>query len=70
MNGWALLGILLLLYAGFVLVVGIKKPMGLWEMKKIQLFRKILGEKGTQILFFVFAAIACGFGIWLLIQNR
>ena len=68
MNGLALLGIILLLYAVLVVVLAVKKPTSIWEMSKIRAFRKMLGEKGTVILFYVFAVVAAGFGIWLLVK--
>ena len=68
MNGLALLGLFLILYAVVVVVLAIKKPKSIWEMGKIQLFIKLLGDKGTVILFYVIAAVALGFGIWLLIK--
>jgi len=68
MNGLALLGLFLILYAIVVVVLAIKKPKSIWEMGKIKAFIKVLGEKGTVIFFYVFAAIALGFGIWLLVR--
>ena len=68
MNGLALLGLFLILYAAVVVVLAIKKPKAIWEMGKIKAFIKVLGEKGTVIFFFIFAAIALGFGIWLLVR--
>jgi hypothetical protein len=35
-------------------------------MKKIQLFEKVLGEKGTEIFFYIFAVAAVVLGVWLL----
>jgi hypothetical protein len=66
MNGWAILGLLLIAYAIAVTVLAIKKPENIWNMAKIKMFRKILGEKGTVIFFYIFALIAAGFGIWFL----
>lgn len=66
MNGLALLGLFLIIYAGAIVLITVKKPKAIWEMAKIKFFIKILGEKGTVIFFYVFAAIAAGFGIWLL----
>ncbi|MDD2579651.1 MAG: hypothetical protein EOM13_01570 [Clostridia bacterium] len=66
MNGWGLLGILLIAYAAAVVYITVKRPAGIWEMAKIRLFRKVLGEKGTIIFFLIFAAAALGFGIWFL----
>ncbi|MBN1685043.1 MAG: hypothetical protein JW852_00230 [Spirochaetales bacterium] len=68
MNGLALLGLLLILYAVVVVVLAVKKPKPIWEMGKIQMFIKLLGDRGTVILFYVLAAIALGFGIWLLVR--
>lgn len=68
MNGLALLGIVLLAYALFVVYAAFRKPAAVWEMSKIKLFRNKLGEKGTVVLFLVFAAVATGFGIWLLVK--
>jgi hypothetical protein len=66
MKGWALLGLVLIAYAAFVVYLNIKKPEKIWDMAKIRMFRKLLGEKGTVIFFYIFAAVALGFGIWLL----
>ena len=66
MNGWALLGLFLIIYGAFVFFIAIKKPEAIWKMGKIQAFVKKLGEKGTVIFFFVWGIIALGFGIWLL----
>ena len=68
MNGLALLGLFLVLYAIMVVVLAIKKPKSIWEMGKIKFFIKLLGDKGTVIFFYVIAAIALGFGIWLLVK--
>ena len=37
-------------------------------MAKIRMFRKILGDRGTEIFFYLFALASAGFGIWLLIN--
>lgn len=66
MNGWPLLGIILIAYAVFVAWVAWKKPKAVWEMAKIRLFRKWIGERGTVILFYGIGLVALGFGIWLM----
>lgn len=66
MDGYALLGLLAILYAIAVVYIAAKKPPKLWEMAKIRMFRKVLGEKGTVIFFYVFALLAVVLGIWLL----
>lgn len=69
MNWNALWGVVLLAYAVLVVVLAITKPEAVWKMKKIRTFEKVLGEKGTVIFFYVFAAIAAGFGVWFLIAT-
>jgi hypothetical protein len=32
------------------------------------MFIKLLGDKGTVIMFYIIAAVALGFGIWLLVR--
>lgn len=66
MNGYALLGILCMIYAIAVFFMALKKPEKIWQMAKIRMFVKILGEKGTVIFFYVFAALMIALGIWLL----
>ena len=68
MDGLALLGLILIVYAGAVIFITVKKPEQIWEMAKIRMFRKILGEKGTEIFFYLFALAAAGFGVWLLVS--
>lgn len=68
MDGLALLGLILIVYAGAVIFITVKKPEQIWSMAKIKLFRKMLGEKGTEIFFYLFALAAAGFGVWLLLQ--
>lgn len=65
MNGWALLGILAFVYAGMVFFITIKKPDAIWNMAKIKVFRKALGEKGTVIFFYLWGLLAVVLGIWL-----
>jgi UDP-N-acetylmuramyl pentapeptide phosphotransferase/UDP-N-acetylglucosamine-1-phosphate transferase len=68
MNWLALLGLLLIVYALFVIYLTVKKPEGIWNMAKIRMFRKVLGEKGTVIFFWIIAAACTGVGIWLLVR--
>ncbi len=65
MNWYPLLGLLALAYAGLVVFITLKKPEKLWKIGKIQAFVKVLGEKGTEIFFYVFAVIFLVLGIWL-----
>lgn len=66
MNGFALLGILAFVYAGFVFFITFKKPVAIWNMAKIRAFRKVLGEKGTVIFFYAFGLLAVALGVWLM----
>ena len=68
-NGLAILGLFLILYAVAVVAPAIKKPKSIWEMRKIQMFIKLLGDRGTVILFYVLGAVAFGLGIWLLVRR-
>ncbi len=68
MNVMALLGILCLLYSGVVLLIAIKKPPKIWQMGKIQMFVKVLGEQGTVYFFYGFAVLFDILGLWLLLQ--
>ena len=65
MKTMALLGILSLVYAALVLYITVKKPQKIWNMKKIQMFRKALGEKGTVIFFYIWSVAFIALGIWL-----
>lgn len=69
MNGLALLGLFLVVYAVAVVAIAVKKPPSIWNMAKIRFFRKFLGEQGTVIFFYVFAAIAAVVGVWLLVTK-
>lgn len=66
MNGLALLGILALIYAGSVFFITFKKPDAIWNMAKVRGFRKVLGEKGTEIFFYAFGLLAVALGVWLM----
>lgn len=66
MNGLALLGILAFIYAGLVVFITVKKPEKIWNMAKINMFKKVLGEKGTVILFYIIALLAVVLGVWLI----
>ncbi|WZL82335.1 hypothetical protein QBE53_04315 [Vallitaleaceae bacterium 9-2] len=63
MKIWAVLS---LVYAAVVLVLAITKPAAIWKMKKIQLFEKVLGVKGTEVFFYVWALAFMVLGVWLL----
>lgn len=68
MNTMALLGILAILYAVMVIVIAVKKPEKVWNMKKIETFKKLLGEKGTVIFFYIWGLAFVVLGVWLLMK--
>lgn len=61
-----ILAIVLIIYAAMVIVLAVLKPAAVWKMKKIQLFEKYLGARGTEIFFYVWALIFLALGVWLL----
>lgn len=61
-------GILAIVYAALVVVIAVMKPKAIWSMKKIELFIKFLGEKGTEIFFYIWAFLFLALGVWLLAQ--
>ncbi len=70
MNGMALLGILMAIYGLAVCTMTFKKPEKIWSMKKIQLFLKVLGSKGTDWFFYIFGALCFAAGVWLVLSNQ
>jgi hypothetical protein len=60
-------GILALLYAVAVVVIAVMKPEKIWNMKKIEMFKRFLGDKGTEIFFYIWALGFVFLGVWLLI---
>jgi hypothetical protein len=68
MDGMAILGIVLILYAAVVVWITVAKPKAIWEMAKIKMFIKWFGEKGTVIFFYVWGALALVIGVWLLMK--
>lgn len=66
MNWYPILALLAFAYTGLVFWITIKKPEKIWKMAKIQTFIKILGERGTEIFFYIFAIAFAVLGVWLL----
>ncbi len=69
MNWNPLVGLVALAYGALCIFWAIKKPVKIWDMAKIKIFRKVLGEKGTVIFFYVFGVLAIGVALWLFIWN-
>ena len=65
MNIFPLLALLCFAYVGLVVWIAVKKPDKLWNMGKVKAFRKVLGDRGTEIFFYVVAVIFVGVGIRL-----
>lgn len=61
-------GVVAIIYAVAVVVIAVLKPEKIWKMKKIRLFIKVLGEKGTEIFFYIWALAFLVLGIWLFIK--
>ncbi len=59
-------GLVLILYAFFVIYITIKRPKSIWQMKKIKIFINLIGERGTVILFFVWSALVLSVAVFLL----
>jgi len=59
-------GILAIVYAVLVVVIAVMKPEQIWNMKKIEMFKKVLGDRGTEIFFYIWALGFLVLGIWLL----
>lgn len=69
MNVNGLLGVLCFAYSALVVFIAVKQPPALWNMGKIKVFRKLFGEKGAVIFFYIFAALFVGLGIWLFVAS-
>lgn len=65
MNLW---GVLAVVYAVAVVVIAVVKPEKIWNMKKIIWFKKLLGDKGTEIFFYIWALLFLVLGIWLIVN--
>ena len=59
-------GILSIIYAAAVVVIAVMKPEQIWNMKKIEFFKKYLGDKGTEFFFYAWALVFLVLGVWLL----
>ncbi len=59
-------GVIAIAYGAICLAIGLfKVPAVIWNMGKIQGFRNILGDVGTQIFLTVWGLAAVVLGIWL-----
>ena len=65
MNVYPLIGIVLIAYALLVLYIAFARPVKIWDMSKIKLFRKYLTDKGTIAFFLIWALGFIGLGVWM-----
>ncbi len=63
-----LVSILLLAYGAFCVAVGLFKIPAIWNMGKIEGFRKYLGDVGTQIFLIVWGLASLALGIFFLVR--
>ncbi|MDF1522181.1 MAG: hypothetical protein P1P87_05105 [Trueperaceae bacterium] len=69
MDGMTILAIALLLYGALCLALALfKAPAAIWDLGKIEGFKKLLGEVGTQVFIGVWGVVAIAIGIWLLVR--
>lgn len=62
-----LVALVLFAYAAFVIyIAATKKPEKVWDMAKIRAFRKVLGEQGTVIFFYIWAVAFVVLGVLLM----
>jgi hypothetical protein len=66
MNLYPLLALLCFAYLGLCLWIAVKKPDAIWNMGKLEVMKKLMGEKGTQIFIIIFGVIIGGVGVWLM----
>jgi len=63
-----ILGILVILYAIFFVVIAVVKPGVVWNSQKTERLKKVLGERGAGIFFYIWALLILALGIWLFTQ--
>ncbi len=68
MNWYPLIALIAFAYAAATLFIIIKKPPSMMKLGKVEIFQKMIGEKGTDILYYAVAALAIGIGVWALMQ--
>lgn len=69
MDALSIVAIVLLLYGALCLALAVMKvPAALWNLDKIDAFKKLLGEVGTQIFIGVWGVAALVLGVWLLVR--
>lgn len=59
------LGVLVVLYAMFFVVIAVVKPGVVWNSKKTERLKKVLGDRGAGVFFYIWALLILALGIWL-----
>lgn len=59
-------GVVAIVYAAMVVVIAVIKPEPVWKMRKIKFFVRHLGDRGTEIFFYVWALVFLILGIYLI----
>jgi hypothetical protein len=69
MDGMTVLAIVVLLYGALCLALALfKAPAAIWNMGKIEGFKKLFGELGTQVFLGVWGVAGVALGVWLLVR--
>ena len=63
------LGVALIIMSIFYVYVMLMKPPFIWKTKKVQIFLKMMGEKGFMIFMVVWTALVFTGGYLLVINN-
>jgi len=58
-----------LLYGALCLALALfKAPAAIWNMGKIEGFKKLFGELGTQVFLGAWGAVGVALGVWLMVR--
>ncbi len=68
MQWYPLIALIAFAYAAATLFIIIKKPPSMMKLGKVEIFQKLIGKKGTDILYYAVSILAIGIGIWALLQ--
>jgi hypothetical protein len=68
MNWYPIIALVAFLYAALTLYIIIKKPPSMMKLGKVEMMQRLIGNSGTEILYYVVSLVAIGIGIWALMQ--
>ncbi|GAB5494113.1 MAG: hypothetical protein Phog2KO_43280 [Phototrophicaceae bacterium] len=66
MNLYPLFALIAFGYGAAVWFIIYKKPKSMMKIGKIEMFQNMIGEKATDIFYYVFGAVAVGLGVYFL----